>query len=350
MHKLPSQMEQPRKSTHELWVDFLRVTGTFLVVLAHVGVWGGGPKWAESLYYTISRTGVPLFFMISGYLLLPKEEDTLTFLKKRAWKILIPFFAWSIIYDVYVNQAMAQTGLTLEAVFRMFIRILRGPRAPHLWYLYALIGLYLFTPILRLFVAKARNSDVLYYILLWFLTMPILLIIQGLTPIHSGFELYYFSGYVGYFLLGLYIGRLETNRRTISMALTLFALGLITTFMVIHFDLLPKLNEAVFRTYLSLNVIVMATSAFYLLKSAGEKIPPRSYGMIDVVSQSSFGIYLMHWLIVGWMVLGWQAVGFDATTGSSIVLIPVAAVIAFLISLIITHFLRRIPILKTIVP
>jgi len=190
----------------------------------------------------------------------------------------------------------------------------------------------------------------LYYILLWLLTMPILLIIQGLTPIHSGFELYYFSGYVGYFLLGLYVGRLETNRRTVSIAMVLFTLGLLATFVVIYFDLLPKLNEAVFRTYLSLNVIAMASSAFYLLKSAGIRISQRYSGTIGLVSQSSFGIYLMHWLIVGWMMLAWQAVGFDSRTGSSILLIPLATVIAFLISLIITHFLRKLPILKTIVP
>src|SRR4030067_3277008 len=107
--------------------------------------------------------------MVSGYLLLPREEDTWTFLRKRAWKILIPFLVWSVVYDVYVNQALANTGLTLEALLRMFVRILRGPRAPHLWYLYALIALYLFSPILRLFISKASRRDVVYYITIWIL-------------------------------------------------------------------------------------------------------------------------------------------------------------------------------------
>ncbi len=338
------------KSIHLVWVDFLRVTATLLVVLAHIGTWGSGPSWAGALYYALSRNGVPLFFMLSGFLLLLKEEGTLTFLKKRAWKILVPFFAWSIIYDVYVNQAMAETGLTVEAILRMFVRILRGPRAPHLWYLYALIGLYLFTPILRLFIAKARRSEVLYYIALWMLAVPVFLIVQGFTPIRSGFELYYFSGYVGYFLLGLVLARMEVSRRLTWIALALFITGLAITFIVVGFNLFPDLDEAVLRSYFSLNVVVMCVSAFLLLKALGEKVSRSAVYVIEVISRSSFGIYLMHWLIVGWLVQIWQQVGFSPATGSSLLVMPLVAIVVFLFSFLITHLLRMIPIVKTIVP
>ena len=72
-------------------MDFVRFLGAFLVVLAHIEAWGAGPQWAHSFYYTISRNGVPLFFLISGYLLLSKQEDLPTFFKKRAARIVIPF-------------------------------------------------------------------------------------------------------------------------------------------------------------------------------------------------------------------------------------------------------------------
>lgn len=158
----------------EGWVDGIRITGAFLVVLAHIGKWGEGPEWLHPLAYTFSRIGVPFFFMLSGFLLLPKEENLVIFLRKRAWKVFLPLVAWSLIYDVYVNQALSKSGVTLEAVVRLLIRLLRGPRAEHLWFFYTLIGLYLFTPILRLFVARARQSDLLYYIGLWFFTVPLL--------------------------------------------------------------------------------------------------------------------------------------------------------------------------------
>jgi len=338
------------KSTREHWVDFLRVTATFLVVLAHIGVWGGGPGWAEAFFYTLSRIGVPLFFMLSGYLLLPKEEDTWMFLKKRAWKILIPFFFWSIVYDVYTNQSLASSGLTLEALFRLFVRILRGPRAPHLWYLYALIGLYLFTPILRLFISKARKSDLWYYIILWLLAVPVFLIVQGFTPIRSGFELYYFSGYVGYFLLGLALGQMEINPKALRWVVTLFIMGFAVTFIVVSFNLFPELDESVLRTYFSLNVVAMSASAFLFLKQFGGRVPPSTEGALLTLSRSSFGIYLIHMLVLGWVLQAGALIGIGQSSGPSLVAMPLAALIVFVISFLITHLLRMIPLVKTVVP
>ncbi len=344
------QANETGKSIHHDWVDFLRVFGTYLVVLAHIGSWGDGSELADALYFSLSRNGVPLFFMISGFLLLPKQEDLWTFFKKRAWKILLPFLVWSIFYDVYSNQALAESGLTLESVFRMSVRILRGPRASHLWYLYALIGLYLFTPILRLFVAKARQADLLYYVALWFITVPILIMIQGLTPIQNGIELAYFTGYVGYFLMGLVLGQLELKRSFIFPALGLFSLGLAATFFVRYLDLLPDVDETVFRSYYSLNVVVMALSSFILLRAAGELLPQISTAWLGAISRACFGIYLIHWLIVGWMAQAWQAMGFSQSSGPALVAIPLAAVIAFLISFLITSILRRIPVIRLSVP
>ena len=332
------------------WVDFMRFIGAFLVVLAHIDVWGGGPDWAQKVYYTISRNGVPIFFLMSGYLLLSKEEDLWTFFKKRAVKIIIPFFIWSIIYDAYAAHSFAETGVTLDAVLKMFIRILRGPRAAHLWFFYSLIGLYLFTPILRLFVAKAKNSDILYYIGLWFIAMPIMFIVEEFTPLQNGFELYYAVGYVGYFLLGLYLGRLETTPRLLWIALGLFVVGASFTFAVFYFDLAPQNNELVFRSYPSLNIVVMAMAVFILLKAAGERISPRLARFSAIVSQSSFGIYLVHSIILGWMVFAWESLGFATAAGPSLIVIPLVALVNFLFSWGVTFVMRKIPILRAAVP
>jgi surface polysaccharide O-acyltransferase-like enzyme len=332
------------------WVDFMRFVGAFLIVLAHIDAWGGGPDWVDRFYYTISRNGVPLFFMMSGYLLLSKEDDLWTFFKKHAVKILIPFLIWSIVYDTYSTHLFAETGFTLDAMLKMFIRILRGPRAAHLWFFYSLIGLYFFTPILRLFVAKAKNSDILYYIALWFVIMPIMFILEEFTPLKSGFELYYAAGYVGYFLLGLYLGRLEITPRLLWAALALFVAGFAFTFAVFYLDLPPQNNELPFRSYPSLNIVLMAIGAFILLKAAGERISPRLARLSNWVSQSSFGIYLIHSILLGWMVAGWEALGFQTALGPSILVIPLVALVNFLLSWGITFVLRKIPILRAAVP
>ncbi len=332
------------------WVDFMRLVGAFLVVLAHVDVWGGGPDWSQKIYYTLSRNGVPLFFLMSGYLLLSKEEDAWTFFKKRASKILIPFLVWSIFYDVYVSNSLAETGVTLEAILKMFIRILRGPRFAHLWFFYPLIGLYFFTPILRLFIAKAKNQDILYYIALWFVIMPIMFILEEFTSIRNGFELYYAAGYVGYFLLGHYLGRLETTRRLLWIALALFAVGFASTYLVFYLNLPPLDNELPFRSYPSLNIILMAMGVFILLKAAGERNPSWLTRLSSLVSPSSFGIYLVHSILLTLMVAGWESLGFETALGHSLLVIPLVAVIAFLLSWGTTALMRKVPILRTIVP
>jgi surface polysaccharide O-acyltransferase-like enzyme len=339
---------QGRERTALPWVDFMRFLGAFLVVLAHIQKWGAEPAWAKDFYYTLSRIGVPLFFLISGYLLLSKQEDLLTFFRKRASHIIIPFLVWSIIYDVQNSDAFAN-GVTLEGILKMFIRILRGPRETHLWFFYSLIGLYLLTPILRVFVAKARNAEILYYIALWFIAMPILFIVEAFTPLKNGFEIYYTGGYVGYFLLGYLLGGLETKAPLLWLALGLFITSFIFSFVVFRFNLFPQENELVFRSYPSLNIILMSLGAFLLIKAAGEKISPWLAGLSGEASKVSFGIYLIHPLVFAWMALGWKTLGFETETGNAIFVIPLAALVNFLLSWTIVFVISKIPVLRAAV-
>jgi surface polysaccharide O-acyltransferase-like enzyme len=331
------------------WVDFMRFIGAFLVVLAHTEHWGTGFRWAREFYYTISRVGVPLFFLISGYLLLSKQEDLWTFFRKRAARILIPFLVWSIIYDVQNSDAFANVGVTFEGILRMFIRIIRGPRETHLWFFYSLIGLYLITPILRVFIAKASNMELLYYIALWFMVRPLLFIVEEFTPIKNGFEIYYTGGYVGYFLLGYYLSRLEIKPPLLWSALGVFIVSTVFTFAVFFFNIPPEHNELVFRSYPSLNIVLMSLGAFVLIKAVGEKISPWLAQISREAGKASLGIYLIHPIVTVWMILAWNALGFETSYGSTILVTPLAAVINFLISWLITFIIRKIPILRSIV-
>lgn len=331
------------------WVDTARVLCVFLVILAHVDGWAERTGFAASFYYTVSRVGVPIFFLLSGYLLLSKDEDLSAFFEKRIAKILIPFLVWSIIYDVVVSQSFVETGVTLKAVAGLFIRIIRGPRGGHLWFLYHLIGLYLLVPILRVFVKSAKASELYYYIALWFLVMPILPIVEEFTPIQNGFEIYSTGGYVGYFLLGYFIGRLENSSKLLRWGIGLFVVGFLSSFAVFYFDLPPYDNELVFRSYPSLNIILMSLGAFILMKIMGEKGSTYLGRIPNMVSQSGFGIYLIHLLILDWMAFGWTALGFERQGGNPFFVIPLVAILAFLISWACAYLIGKIPFVRAIV-
>lgn len=330
------------------WVDFVRFVSAFLVVLAHVADLVYLPWFWGAFYYSLSRVAVPTFFLASGYLLLSKQEDLLAFLQKRLVKIVLPFFMWSVIYEIQHNHSFEETGVTVQAVIRILIRILQSPRDDHLWFFYALIGLYLITPVLRVFVSKASNSEILYLVALWFLANPILLLVEAYTPIRNGFDLFYVGGYMGYFVLGFYLGKLRLDSRLRLGALIVFVLGFVTTFAVFYFDIPPVDNELVLRDYPSLNIVIMSLGAFILLRSLGERTPDLLARISLISAPVIFGIYLIHPLLLDWMVKVRLIFGFDPFTLNAFFMTPIVTIVAFAICWLIVYFAVKIPILRSI--
>ena len=161
-----------RASSHLAWVDLTRFLGAFLVVLAHVvtypSLMGKGTFWAQTVYYTTTRMAVPLFFMLSGMLLLAKEEPLAVFFRKRAFKVMFPFFVWSLIYYYWYNYS-ASTGGELSFFLLGIVKTFKIPRAAHLWFFYSLIGLYIATPILRCLYSPRAKPIFFIFVALGFL-------------------------------------------------------------------------------------------------------------------------------------------------------------------------------------
>ena len=330
------------------WVDFARFLAAFLVVIAHVCDWGHEPWFWGANYYTLSRIAVPFFFLTGGFLLLSKQEDLWTFFSKRAARIVIPFLIWSVFYDIQNSSPFAEDGVTFDAIAGMIVRILSVPREAHLWFFYSLIGLYLVTPMLRVFVANAKESELRYFIALWFVVKPILLLVEGFTPIRIGFEVYYAAGYLGYFLLGYYLGRMEITPRLLRFAFFVFVSGFLFTLAVFYFDLPPTHNEAVLRDYPSLNIVLMSLGAFILVKSLADKVPALWIRLSSKASPVIFGVYLIHPMLLRWLALGMESMGYDPYAGYSLFMIPVIALAAFLIAWGIVALAIKIPGLRRI--
>jgi surface polysaccharide O-acyltransferase-like enzyme len=306
------------------------------------------PWFWGAFYYSLSRVAVPIFFLASGYLLLSRQENLFVFLQKRLVKIALPFLIWSVIYEIQQNHPFEEAGVTFQSVIRIFIRILQSPRDDHLWFFYALIGLYLITPVLRVFVSKASDTEILYLIALWFLAKPILLLVEAYTPIRNGFDLFYAGGYIGYFVLGFYLGKLRVDSRLWWGALIAFILGFVTTVAVFHFDIPPVDNELVLRDYPSLNIVVMSLGAFILLKRVGERAPAPLAHISMISAPVIFGIYLIHPLFLYWLIDVRLIFGFDPFTLNALFMAPIVTVIAFVSCWLIVYLISKVPILRNI--
>lgn len=323
------------------WVDLIRVVGAFLVVMAHISYQDGGSTLIASYYFVISRIAVPLFFMVSGFLLLQKMEPYGDFFKKRALKVFVPFIAWSVIYMLWKKESF-DLPFSMEIVASYLIKILRGPRENHLWFFYALIGLYLFTPILRVFVARASMVDLYYFCGLWFLVVPVFSFVQEFSPIRIGFELYFIAGYSGYFMLGFLLGRLQyTNAQLYGLGFLLLIFSIGTTALSYF------VKSEYFASYLSMNIVLMTAFAFILLREV--QIGDRLHRFLIPLSRASFGIYLVHVIVLAELEK-MPTVGNWFSAGSSAYMIPLLGLLGFLISFIVVAILQKIPVVRWIVP
>ncbi len=218
---------------HHYWVDFLRIISAFLVVMIHVCAkliykWGKIPdKWwiTETIYNAAARCAVPLFFMISGYLLLSKSENLKDFFYKRAIKVLIPFLAWSFIYALWYCKN-DPSACKFNPIFRLF---LTGELYYHLWFLYALIGVYIVTPLLRL-MAISKEKHVLWYLIgLWVIFEPLLSLAKKFWNFEIGISAPMVTGFAGYFILGHLLGEWRPSRFMVALSAGLWVIGVAIT-------------------------------------------------------------------------------------------------------------------------
>jgi len=172
----------PTVKTHVVWLDVVRLIAMFTVVCCHCTdpfnfYPGDSPiigdiKFWGAAYGAFLRPCVPLFVMITGALLLPVREETSIFYKKRILRVFWPFLIWSVIYNLFhwftgllglrpelILDFLPYSG---EEVTRQSLSVSLGYIAQipfnfslfdvHMWYIYLLIGLYLYLPIFSAWV------------------------------------------------------------------------------------------------------------------------------------------------------------------------------------------------------
>ena len=139
------------KREHIYYFDYLRIIAAISVIYMHVAALPLrdeiNMQWQMmNICTSFAFTAVPLFFMISGYLLLsdPKTKDITILLKKRIPRLIIPLAGWTIVAVLWL--AFSETGLTVHAVAEQLVSALNTPVMIHFWYMYTIIAVYLISP------------------------------------------------------------------------------------------------------------------------------------------------------------------------------------------------------------
>lgn len=148
--------------------DLMRVIACLMIICMHAPMPAPNamPLLLNASGYFMAP-GLCLFFVLSGALLLPTTLSAGAFLRKRLTKILWPTLSFTAIYLAikYLNGEQIRWLSTIASI--PFSAQGHGV----LWFMYTLAGLYLLTPIISPWLAKASRRELQFYLLLWAITL-----------------------------------------------------------------------------------------------------------------------------------------------------------------------------------
>jgi surface polysaccharide O-acyltransferase-like enzyme len=342
-----------------IWIDYVRVVAIFFVVLSHTSLpllfkYNEIPKhyWLiADFYHSASRICVPLFFMISGFLLLGKEEALDVFFKKRLDKVIIPLLFWSLIYIFWQPY---EGGLNVS--WKSFYSLIIFPAYYHLWFMYAILGIYLSMPILRGFIKNSGSSLLCYYIVLWIFAISISPLIYQISEIPNRMDLMTVSGFSGYCILGLLLGNLNITKKIFIVAGITYLASLIVTTLGAY-QLTAKSGGVLseyFYGWNAPNVILASASSFILIKYSVLKfkafLNEQVLMIVGAISSASLGIYLVHVIFLELLQKGRLGVTISSLQGHPIFSVPFTAMTIILLSYLVVAILQKIPLLRKTVP
>ena len=206
---------------HVEYFDWLRIIAALSVIFMHTAA---GPLRAGintgwhllNVCTSLAFTAVPLFFMMSGYLLMTsrKTADISVLLRHRLPRLVVPLAGWTVVAVLW-QMFLAHT-LTPGAIWAQLVAALNGPVMVHFWYLYTLIALYVLSPILYGGIRTLGKSGRVY---LFVLAAAVSVHTVLLTVLPDGAAQYVdldifgklkiFGGHMATFVLGYLLGSYE---------------------------------------------------------------------------------------------------------------------------------------------
>jgi len=279
------------------WIDNLRGIACLMVVMIHTTTWYvtnahsiSPVNWdIANILNSASRVSVPLFFMISGFLFFgERSAQPRHFI--RIVSCLLFYSAISLIYIILCTSINAERSL---------LNVLQKPVFYHLWFFFAIIVIYLVSPLIQVknvsgkmllalmaIIGIVANPNTLSQKVDGFEWLPVNLYINGDT--------FY---YVVYGMLGRAIGMMETQKRGMNW---LCAAAFIAGVFIISRGTLHELQwrgnfADTWYLYCGPMVFICAIALLTLVKNT---LNERPLPVLGFISRHSLGIYGFHALVI----------------------------------------------------
>jgi surface polysaccharide O-acyltransferase-like enzyme len=339
------------EQNHKLeWADNLRVLGTVCVILLHVaapvlykfGSVSNLAWWTGNIYDSCVRFCVPVFVMLTGALLLRKEEKPIVFLKKRLFRVILPFLFWSLVYigfNLSVNNFYFATDKTLAETINWVLNQLKNSSSYHLWYVYMIIGVYLTIPVIGKWARSSNEKEQRYFVIIWLISIALSLFLFLDFRIYL-LNLSFFSGFIGYLVLGYYLSIQPADHSGLNkLALPLIILGAAGTAIGTYYLSVSKneFNEILYDS-LSPGVIALSSGVFLFVKRLSIT-SKRIVQIRDVINKYSFGIYLAHVLVLTLL----ETTGIYWNLINPVIGIPLTTLLCVFLTTLLVYLVNKLP-------
>lgn len=289
---------------HIYYFDYLRVLALVCVVFMHTasGALGAGISlsWMILIFCTsFTFSAVPLFFMMSGYLLLSNEKtlNISILLRKRLPRLILPLITWTVI----ASARLVISDFTLRAFASKLIEALSQPVMIHFWFMYTLIPIYLISPMLYAGLhgldEKGKRLIFVLIVLVFFQSMCRQLAPASMDRFFNFSvinSLQFFERHLCTFFLGYYLG---SSEKTVPNWLLLTVSVLCLAGITAGTYLLTVSNGVYDQTLQDQSAgleILLASCLFLLFKQNLNKKIPVLYELLRPLASLSFPIYLAH--------------------------------------------------------
>lgn len=304
----------PRDIKRKSYLDFLRILACFLVIFNHVPGYdlfrskNGAVQWVYMFITMFTRINVPIFFMISGALLLPREEPLSKVLKQRTARIFAVILVFSTVLYIAYNPWGATFGGWLRG-------IITGDVNFAYWYLYAYLGFLVMLPFMREIAKNFGRKEFIYLLVLhvcfgtvwkmfeiflsWRSVVPMQLSVDFSIPLVQTKAFFY--PLMGYYLDCVFKAE-NLKKRNAVLLIAAAVLGILVTSGITYADglLMGEFTEA----HADLFVWLTAMAVFVVTKYLFTKKQMSAFAVkvLAFAGSLTFGIYLLDPLLQHWIL------------------------------------------------
>lgn len=292
------------------FADPVRVLAMLSVVMVHcmsyIGLdhktfagadWSRPDWWVAVVLNHVLIPCTPLFVMLSGALLLDpsKNQSARDFFRRRLIRVGFPLLVWSLFYTLWPWLR----GFEAFDGARAIKGLISGQPYYHLYFLFNIVGLYVFTPWLRLYIKRVPR-DARFIVAAVTLMLSVIELVARNVFDYEHTALSQWMPFLGFFLLGYELRDYSPSPRALRVCATLFVASLAIVVMYLRVGI-PRL-EWDWAWYIVRKTaptgIVMSITAYIMLKHAFREVTPVAASGWRSLAELSFGVFLIHPIVL----------------------------------------------------